>query len=338
MKKLLFAFVVIFLLSGCVGYAPTVKLIPGKMEPWEIASANDKNGKRADVVEMKGIPSARRKLEIFSLYLPPPLYMKSKVEDWHYWNFVVTSEFEKAMAAYLAGQWKEQLVQCDAILSNDKNHPNLLWRASVLRVNALIMLKKYDLAEAETARTEKLEIAAMGKNANQTSRALRAEVKFWAGDTEGAIADAASVLNSFDKKEWRFPTFYLFGPPRDQAELARCTTAQARANIILGLAFIQKGQTEEALSRLGLADQTTSDVFFVARHPEWGVFFWPPEEMFWERGVSLAALGVGLLAFNKEPERAAKMFARAQDYFKAIGYERGPDLINALKAKTLAQK
>ncbi len=332
-------------------FAPSVKLIPDKTgtTSTEAAPANGKRGMRnaamgmrggrlCAIVERKtdeemltGLPSADLKWELLTFYVPPGWYRKR--ETWHYYNFIVTSEYDKALSYYLSGQWKEALAQCDIILANSKNASKLLWQTSFLRVNALIMMGRSDLAEAETVRTEKFEILAMGKHANQTSRALRGEVRYWAGDIEGAIDDAVSVIKAFGT--WRFSTIYM-SPPRDQVELCRCTNAQVRANIILGLALIAKGQPKEALPWLELANQTMNNVMFVTRHPLYGLYYWAPEEHFLVRGMSLATLGTALMSLDREPERVTKLFARARDYLDAIGYRAGPALINTFKVNTLA--
>ena len=333
-------------------YAPSAKLIPEKVETplTETILANGKDGirnvvlgihrgralaiveRKTDKELFKGIPSAKLKWELLQYFVPTGKYRKPKTGDRHYYNFTVTPEFEKANSKYLCGQGEEALAQCDIILADSKNDPKLLWQASYLRVNVLIMMGRPDLAEAETGRTEKLEILAMGNHANQTSRALRSEVRYWAGDTEGAISDAISVIHSFGT--WRFPTRYSV-PPIDQAELARCTTAQVRANIMLGLALIAKGQPKAALPWLELASQTMNNVMFVAYHPLYGLCFKPPDEVYWGRGMSLVALGTVLLSLDQEPERSTEIFAHAKDYFEAIGFRVGPVLIDTFKTHAL---
>ena len=324
MKKLLGAMViVVFMVTGCF-YAPSVNRIA---DAW------------VDKEAPEGLPSADLKFELASFYVPPPHYTRPQTGDRHYYNFTVTPEFENALAAYLSGRWEQGLAQCDIILilAESKNSPKLLWQASLLRINALVMLKKHNEAVAETARMEKFEKLAMGEHANQTSRVLRAEARYWAGDIKGSMEDSKSVINSFG--DWRFPTSYFFsGPPLDQVELARCATAQVRANIFFGLALVAKGRTKEALPWLELANQTMNNVMYVARHPLYGGFFWPSDEHFWGHGLSSAALGIVLEARNQELERVAKLLARAQEYFDAIGYRAGPTIINALRQAVAVKK
>ncbi len=360
------AVICLILVSGCafdpgipiipfpiIPYAPSTKLIPEKAETplMEATLANGKSGSRNAVLATRGgraiaiverktdeellksLPSSDLKMDILKYYVPPGHYWKPKTGNSHYYNFIITSEFEKATSDYHSGRGEEALTQCEIILTNSKNDQKLLWQTSYLRVNVLIMMGRPDLAEAETARTEKFERLAIGERANQTSRALRAEVRYWAGDIEGAIDDAVSVINAFGT--WRFPTRYA-GPPVDQAELARCTTAQARANIVLGLALIAKGQPKAALPWLELGNQTMNNVMFVAHHPLYGLYFWPPDEIYWGRAMSLVALGTALLSLDENPERVTETFAHARDFFKAIGFRPGPVLIGTFKTQAFA--
>lgn len=279
---------------------------------------------------LSSLPSAHLKWELFNAYIPPFKFRPPKAGSNHYYNFTITPDFEQATALYLAGSAEEALALLDQIMGDEKNHPALVWQASYLRVNVLIMMGRPDLAEIETRRTEKFELLAMGKN--HASRALRAEVKYWAGDIEGALEDAAQVVRAFGA--WRFPATFST-PPLDQVELARCTTAQARADIVLGLALLARGYIKAALPWLELANQTMNNVMFTARHPVTGPYFHPPEEIFWGRGMSLVALGTALLALDPESKRAEETFEHAQEYFDALGFRAGGVLIETFKVHAL---
>lgn len=279
---------------------------------------------------LSSLPLPHLKWELFSAYIPPFKFHSPKAGSNHYYNFTITPEFERATALYLAGREEEALDLLDRLLGKEESDPRLVWQASYLKVNVLIMMGRPDLAEAEIQRTEKLEILAMGKN--HASRALRAEVKYWAGDIEGSLEDAAQVVRALG--EWRFPATFST-PPVDQVELARCTTAQVRANIVLGLALVARGQVKAALPWLELANQTMNNVMYTARHPLTGLYFQPPEEIFWGRGMSLAALGMCLLTLESESKRAEETFLQAQEYFDALGFRSGQVLIETFKSHAL---
>ena len=182
---------------------------------------------------LNSLPSSQLKVSFLGEpYIPPPNFDKPKAGDKHYFNFKITKEFAKANDLYLTGQGDAAIEVMNKILANNENDPLLLWQTSNLKVITLIMMEQYHKAEQETAQTARLEIKEMGKNVS--SRALRAGVRYWAGDMQGAGLDAAQVLKAIG--DWRFPTSYG-SPPIDQAELANVTTGQVRASVILGLAL-----------------------------------------------------------------------------------------------------
>ena len=285
---------------------------------------------KTDEELLTSLPAAELKWEMFSAYVPPYKLKPLKAGESHYFNFTITPEFEQSTALYLAGKGEEALTLIDQILANDKNPTKLLWQSSHLKVQVLLTMGRPDLAEKETPRLERYELQAM--NGNHTTRALRAEVRYWAGDIEGAAEDAAQVIRAFGA--WRFPATFS-SPPLDQVELARCTTAQVRANIVLGLALIAKGRHREALPWLELANQTMNNVMFTARHPVTGLYFHPPEEIFWNRGMSLVALGNALLAIDPDSRRAEDIFSCAWEYFDALGSRAGAVVIETFKAHAL---
>jgi tetratricopeptide (TPR) repeat protein len=285
---------------------------------------------KTDEELIAGLPSAELKPEIFTAYIPPYSFKPQKVGSKHYYNFTVTPEFAQATALYLEGKGEEAIDHIEQILRNSDNHPALLWQSSHLKVQVLLMMGRPDLAEKETERLEKFELAAM--KGNHASRALRAEVRYWVGDLEGAAEDASQVIRAFGS--WRFPAVFST-PPRDQVELARCTTAQVRANIILGLVLIAKGRHREALPWLELANQTMNNVMYTARHPITGLYFYPPEEIFWGRGLSLAALGNALLTIDPQSQRAEEQFLHAQEYFNSLGFKAGAVVSETFKAHAL---
>lgn len=287
---------------------------------------------RSAAERVAGLPPADLKPELNSSHVPPFKFRQTPAGARHYYNFTVTPAFERATAAYLRGEGEAALAEIEAILADPKGQPPaLLWQAAYLKVGVLVMMGRMDLAEREIGAVERYELAAMG--GNHASRALRAEVRYWGGDTDGAIEDAAEVIRAFGN--WRFPAAYAT-PPADQVELARCVTAQVRADIVLGLALLAKGQRKAALPWLELASQTMNNVLYVSRHPLFGLYFQPPEEVFWGRGMSLLALGTALLADDPASARAETLFAQAAEFFDALGFASGGVMIQAFKAQALA--
>jgi len=333
-----------------IRFAPPTEMLPDKAEtPLVLVALKQPQGSQrkaamslrsgrvlsvqprlSDAALLASLPPATLKQEFFSDYVAPFKFRQIRAGERHYYNFTITPEFERATSLYLNGQGEDAMEQIERILDDQKNNPLLRWQASYLKVNVLIMMGRPDAAERETARLEGLEIAAMGKN--HTTRALRAEVKYWAGDIQGALEDAGQVVRAFG--DWRYIAAYST-PPLDQVELARCVTAQARANIVLGLALIARQRPQEALPWLELANQTMNNVMYTSRHPINSLYFQPPEEIFWGRGMSLVALGTALMSIDPDSRRAAETFERAQEYFDALGFRAGKVVVETFKTHAL---
>jgi len=360
MRRMIFWSVTALVFWGCavplipiplVPYAPTTTVLPEQEEEPLVQAALSSGtpqsrqvmlGMRSGGVRgltlrksetefLSSLPSAKLKWELSSDYIPPYKYEPAKAGTRHYFNFTVTPEFEQGLLAFLSGKGEAALGYLDKILADEKGEPALLWQASHLRVLTLVMIGRPDLAEKETARTRRYEVAAMGKN--HWSRALRAEVRYWAGDLDGASEDAVQVIRALG--EWRFPSTYSV-PPIDQVELARVTVAQVRSDFVLGLTLMAKARYKEALPWLEVANQTMNNVMFVGRHPLYGLYFQPWEEVFWGRGMSLATLGTALLAIDVTSERAQTMFVHAREFFDALGSRSGEVLIETFKTHALA--
>lgn len=287
-----------------------------------------KNRNQREEELLNGLPSSQLKVSFLGeFYVPPPNFDRPKAGDNHYYNFKITKEFAKANDLYLTGQGDAAIEVMNKILANNENDPALLWQTSYLKVMTLIMMEQHHKAEQETARTERLDIKAMGKNV--ASRALRAEARYWAGDMQGAGLDAAQVLKAIG--DWRFPTSYG-SPPIDQAKLANVTAGHVRGSLILGLVLISKGYYQEALPWLRLANQTMNNVVFVNRHPLYGLYFPAFQEMFYGRGMALLALGTNLLILDPDSKEGLEMFDHADEYFSAMGYQGGNVIAGTFKA------
>jgi len=287
--------------------------------------------KKTGIEFLADLPSLKKKISFLGNgYIPPLRFKHPQKGDRHYYNFTVTADFARANYLYLTGDGEDALKIIDNILENTKKGDNTAynWQVSYLRVMILQMMGRYDLAEIETKRTEELELKSMGKNV--ATRALRAEVRYWAGDLNGAATDAAQVIRAIG--DWRFPTTYST-PPIDQVHLALVSSAQVRANIVLGLVLVAKGMYKEALPWLQLGEQTMNNIMFVNRHPLYGLFFPAYQEIFYGRGMSLTALGTLLQILDPTSELANEMFLHAQEYFDAMGFQVGNVLIETFRTR-----
>lgn len=331
-------------------FAPEVPILPDTQNTLhdQLQKNIDKNIQEGSIITIRGgrgiivknrnqreeelfndLPTSQLKVSFLGeFYIPPPNFDKPKAGDTHYYRFKVTKEFAKANELYLTGQGDAAIKVMDKILSNNRALPALLWQTSYLKVMTLLMMEKYHQAEEETSRTETLEIKSMKKNV--ASRALRAEVRYWAGDMEGAGLDAAQVLKAIG--DWRFPSSYG-SPPIDQADLANVTTGQVRASIILGLVLLSKRYYQEALPWLRLANQTMNNVMFVNRHPLYGLYFPAYQEIFYGRGMALLALGTNLLILDPNSKEGLEMFDNAYEYFSAMGYRTGNIIAGTFKTR-----
>lgn len=263
-------------------------------------------------------------------YVSPWKYEIDEAGSRHFYGFRITQGFAEATKRFLSGDGEGALRHIDRIFEDPESDPKLLWQSSYLRADVLSMMGRPDLAETEVKRAERLEIRTMGTN--HLSRALRAEARYRGGDLEGAADDAGQVVRSIGS--WRFPTRYVT-PPLDQLELGRINTAQVRAEMVLGLVLIAKGQYGAALPWLELADQTMNDVMYVSKHWFYSVGFRRPPDILWGRAVILTYLGATILGLDPDSERARENFLHAEQYFSAIGFKPGPVLIESFKAQSL---
>lgn len=327
------------LLSGCVtGATPVLAPLPEEAPPPSLAE------------EITGAPRARETLALRSgrvvsaaralpdipqaprlrggvAYAQPPRYVVPAAGQDHFFGFQVTEEYAAASRAYLAGDGQGALAALDRVEAMPGLSPVLAWRAAHERVQAQLLLGRPDLAEAGLARTERLEIALAG--INLSTRALRAEVRYWAGDLEGCLADAAQVARALGN--WRLPVEFA-APPGDMHRLALTVAARIRSAAFLGMALFDQGRHAEALPWLELSDELTNDIFHIRNHPLYGSFFPAFPEAYYGRGLSLALLGAALTALDREPERARQAFERSGAYFGAAGFAAGEALRLGLQA------
>lgn len=260
-------------------------------------------------------------------FAPPPKYQVPAAGQDHFFGFKVTPDYAAASRAYLAGDARAALEALDRVEAAPNKPPALAWRAGHERVQSQLLLGRPDLAEALLPGVERLEIALSGTNLS--TRALRAEVRYWSGDLEGCLADAAQVAKALGN--WRLPVEYG-GPPGDMHRFTLMATAKMRSTMFLGAALFDLGRFQEALPWLELSDELLNDVFYVKNHPRFGSFFPAYPEVYYARGLSLAMLGAGLAALGREPDRARTCSERSGAYFRAAGFQAGEAMRLGLQA------
>ncbi|MBU1228543.1 MAG: CHAT domain-containing protein [Proteobacteria bacterium] len=263
-------------------------------------------------------------------YVPPPKFRLQKAGDSHFFNFTITPDYEASTRAYLSGDGDAALAALDRVDAAKSPSLSLRWRSAYDRVLVLVLMSRPELAEAVLPSVERNEIAYTGTNIG--ARALRAEVRYFAGDLAGALRDAADVLGAIG--DWRMPVSYG-GPPKDMDRLAVTAGAQIRAVSLVGMVHFARRDFARALPWLELADQLINDVFTIYVHPLYGPFFPIYPEVYYGRGLGLAGLGATLTALGTDPARAELLFARANAYFDSMGFPSGKVLIEVFRAFAL---
>lgn len=260
-------------------------------------------------------------------YVPPVLVPVPAGGHGHFLGFDLTPALAGAMRAWAAGDPGQMLASLDAVDRDADNPPGLAWQAMLLRARARMLEGRPDLAEDELARAEPREIALTGSNF--LVRALRAEARLWAGDPEAALADGLAVAQAIGT--WSMPVRFLT-QPSDHLSLGAAALAQSRAVAVVGGALLSQGRLEEALPWLELGDRLLNVLFHLGTQPDtWGLFPLSPD-LLADRGLSLACLGAALSGLDREPERAAELFARAEHVHHAAALPAGPVVTGMFKA------
>ncbi|OSM04115.1 hypothetical protein MAIT1_03618 [Magnetofaba australis IT-1] len=265
-------------------------------------------------------------------YVPPPLDKAriQKAGEQHIHGFTITPQWEQASRAHYAGRPQEALRILEKIRHTAASPNAMVWRATHLSIRLHMAQGEIPQAEALLDELAKLEIAHTGTNAG--SRALRAELKMWAGDLDGAIADAVQVAQSIGT--WSLPVSYG-GPPANMSPLVNLTEAQQRALTVVGASDMLQGRYDTAIPWLEAAAELANDAFHVFSHGLYGMFIKPFPEAFYGRANALALLATCRLASGAEPSAVAPLYERARAYFAAIHYQPGPALTQMLTAKGL---
>jgi tetratricopeptide (TPR) repeat protein len=352
------------LLSGCIfayipqplplfPYGPDAKAIPDRREvsvvQQTLADDSKGTGKRAVFIAMRGtrvvekekkiteqellkeMPAPDFKPGIFDYVAPPPFTMPREGSR-HYYNFEISKDFAEGLTAFFAGEGEKSVQAFERVLGDPALKSSAGWQASTHLVYLHLMMGRPDLAETEVQRTEFWE-KKMAEGNNVYSRAVRAEVRYWAGDFEGAIADAKDVLAAIG--DWSIPTIYP-SPPRDQVDIFRFGSAQIRARTILGMIYTAKGMYAEALPWLEEAAKEMTIGVLLHWIPLYTIYITSNNwEVYYGEGWSLTSLATALMAIDPDSRRAAEMFVNAQKFFDAIGYVAGKALIESFKAQVL---
>ncbi|MBF0381057.1 MAG: CHAT domain-containing protein [Magnetococcales bacterium] len=251
----------------------------------------------------------------------------------HFFGFVVTKDFSAATRAYLNGEGQRAIAILDRMeRDSKKNHPALNWRISHLRVLVHMQRGEIPKGEAEMPRMERREIAILGSNL--ASRALRAELRMWAGDFNRASRDATQVIEAIG--DWSMPTTYMMPPSSgEMTKLGVTTEAKMRSYAVIGSSLFLQHRFGEAAPWLEALDNQANDVFYVFSHPLYGRFVKPYMDAFYGRGNGLALLATTITATKGDVKRAKILFNRATDYFNAMGYRPGTVVVESLKAWAL---
>ena len=341
-----FIFSLIICLYGCV--ASTANERHDSLVA-KILSGNKQQSERSTVMAMRSgraiaMPKPKTDSELLDditppdlssswlSYRKPPKFEMPQAKKWHYFGFEVTPDFAAANRAFLAGDGETAIRYFDRVDQDPKKDEAREWRASYERVMTHIMMGRPDLAEAELKNTEEKEIRFM--NSIVGTLGLRAEVRFWSGDLEGALSDTAKVIRFLGS--WQFQTEFDYMPqPQELSRIALNSAARLRAYVVRGACLITKGRYKDALPWLELASKASEDIVYIASHPFYSSYLATYPEIFYGTGMCLAGLGTALIALDPDSQRAKVVFEWASEYFNAIGYAAGNVTIEALKAHVL---
>ncbi|MBF0195827.1 MAG: hypothetical protein HQL71_14810, partial [Magnetococcales bacterium] len=346
LKNLPFVTVLSFFLISCGASTPKIAPLVDFEKPSVKADLSDIGSDTKLLILEDGVtvaisPFAKKR----ALSYPPPTKITSKLGyvapprdkarvlppgETHFFGFKVTKDFAAATQAYLNGDGLKAIGILDRIEKNSsKNHPALNWRISHLRILVHMQRGEIPQGEAEIPRLEQREIAILGSNL--ASRALRGELRMWAGDYPRAIADAKQVLEAVG--DWSMPTSYLMPPSNSEmTKLGVTTEAKMRSLAVMGSSLFLQHRFAEAAPWLESLDAQANDVFYVFSHPLYGRFVKPYMDAFYGRGNGQALLATTIMATKADTKRAETLFSRATDYFNAMGYRPGIVVVESLKA------
>lgn len=328
-------------LPGCSAHLPTNDsgTLPAADPPGEAKSPMMMRSGRPVVISVSPADDDKQKpltppgiSAVWTVPRKPPPYQALRAGNRHYFGFEITSDFEKATQAFLAGDGEAALRYYKRAEQDPNSGAAGAWRSSYEYALTLVQTGRPDLAEAELVNTEKRELEF--SNGRIGALSLRAEVRYWMGDLEGALADASAVIRELGYQRIT-TTFDAVPDAVELFRLANNTAAQLRAFITLGGCLIAKGQYGNALPWLELAAKRSEEISQLITDPLYGSFVSPYPEIYYGTGMCLAALATALTALNPASERGEELFRWADEYFLAIGYGAGKVIIASFKAQAL---
>ncbi|NQU64922.1 MAG: CHAT domain-containing protein [SAR324 cluster bacterium] len=239
----------------------------------------------------------------------------------------VTRELAVAFNSYLGGDGEKALAGLASLLASSDD-PAVLWQASFLKAQILLMMGKAADAEEELEITSKLEFAHFGSALN--ALALRGEVKVWLEDYEGALTDFAQIVKTIGT--WELPIqFHSF--PTNRVALYYLTTAKLRAYTGIAGVYIFKEDYLKALAWSKEAERLFNNAHFVVNHPLYGMNDEVHADNYYGRAMNLTFLASATLAITQDIDASEKLFQQADNFYKTLGYSVGQITTAALKAR-----
>lgn len=239
----------------------------------------------------------------------------------------VTPELEFAFNSYLGGDGDKALNGLDRLMTKSSDSA-VLWQASFLKAQILLMMGKASEAEEELERTTHLEIAHFGSDLN--ALALKGEVKIWLEDYDNALIDFARIIK--ETGAWELPISYM-SFPTNREDLYYLTTAKLRAYTGIAGVYVFKDDMLSARAWAAEAERLYNNAHFVMNH-----FLYGLDEVhadsYYGRAMNLTFLAAANLGISRDVAAAEKMFAKADGFYNALGYSVGQVTVAAIKART----
>lgn len=243
------------------------------------------------------------------------------------YDITVTKDLKAAYDGYLNGDGDSALKALKRISSTSKD-PKMLWQASFLKAQVLIMMGLGDDALEEIPTCSKYEKESFNSNLNCI--ALRGELNVWLEDYEGAKKDASSVLLTIG--DWEFPISYD-RPPSNMDRLVATTTAQMRAYTTLAALYNLTENYKESYYFANEAEKRINAVHYVSNHWFYGKFVNLHLDSYYGRAHNLTFLATSKLALGYDKKEVENDFKNAIDFFEMINYKKGVATVLALKAR-----
>lgn len=240
----------------------------------------------------------------------------------------VDEKLEIAFKSYLGGDGRKALMGLDRLLIDSKDSA-VLWQASFLKAQILLMMGLASDAEEELERTSQLEVTYFGSDLN--ALALKGEVKVWLEDYEGALKDFATVIKEVGT--WELPISYS-SFPSNRDDLYYLTTAKLRAYTGIAGVYVFKDEMAKAKDWAAEAERLYNNAHFVMNHSLYGL----PEvhaDSYYGRAMNLTFLAAAHLGLTRDVDAAEKIFAKANGFYHTIGYSVGQVTVAAIKARVL---